>query len=515
MSRLYDRVISEGCRLLTVQMLYDSGHEMRDAVRRIERGEISDTLDEVRQQVAHAKAHRSLAVAEDRFDESKMAGAVVLAADEVGRYWHHLRAEQEQSMRLTDLVASVAPPFRAFWVEFQRIPNDPLDANAWGVLFREVIEPGKVDVSYETDGKVVAVAEGVWVVSCDLVVEFRKGRPVGRVASWTLTLDPTTGELLTYIAQDGEEKAPGGGGLVPIKEMPEGERNQWTQALLHNYLAPALLAVSLLHCRNVDRVEHQPSEKLSKAHQRRSGKPLTRYWTLDIDPMRQVLEADGDLRHSGLRHALHICRGHFKTYTPDAPLFGQHTGTYWWPSYARGDRKLGEIAKEYRIRIEHDGLGRPAVERDEHPELLSAGEGRGEPDLSGRGLAAHRRLENLVMEAAHAAGYQPRDPTPDEPQYDRGWETPDAIWIVEVKSLTPENEESQLRAGLAQLLRYRQLLDAGDREIRCVLAVEIPPTDTISERSWMKLCDDEGIILTWPETFDQVIAQAGTRGESK
>jgi hypothetical protein len=31
-------------------------------------------------------------------------------------------------------------------------------------------------------------------------------------------------------------------------------------------------------------------------------------------------------------------------------------------------------------------------------------------------------------------------PKPDEPQYDLAWETPHAVWVAEVKSLTTKNE---------------------------------------------------------------------------
>ena len=59
--------------------------------------------------------------------------------------------------------------------------------------------------------------------------------------------------------------------------------------------------------------------------------------------------------------------------------------------------------------------------------------------------------------------------------------------------------------GFAQLKRYRQLLDVGGRDVRCVLAVEQPPADTASDRSWVALCREEGIDLVWPGTFDRIL----------
>jgi hypothetical protein len=54
----------------------------------------------------------------------------------------------------------------------------------------------------------------------------------------------------------------------------------------------------------------------------------------------------------------------------------------------------------------------------------------------------------------------------------------EAIFFAEVKSLTEDNEEMQLRLGLAQALMYRHRLACmhGGVSIRAVLLVEIEPT---------------------------------------
>ena len=72
-------------------------------------------------------------------------------------------------------------------------------------------------------------------------------------------------------------------------------------------------------------------------------------------------------------------------------------------------------------------------------------------------------------------------------------QTGDATWVCEVKSLTVENEEKQLRLGLGQVLRYRHLLQAKG-EIRAALILERSPTDL----SWIELCKRLGVSLAWP-----------------
>jgi hypothetical protein len=66
-----------------------------------------------------------------------------------------------------------------------------------------------------------------------------------------------------------------------------------------------------------------------------------------------------------------------------------------------------------------------------------------------------------------------------------------------VKSLTEANEEGQLRMALGQVKRYAP--GAGGRGVRPrqVIAVECHPFD----ETWIDLCNDEGIVLVWPEVI--------------
>lgn len=47
--------------------------------------------------------------------------------------------------------------------------------------------------------------------------------------------------------------------------------------------------------------------------------------------------------------ALHRVRGHFKTFTADRPLLGQHVGTYWWGWQIRGKAENGINVSDYRL----------------------------------------------------------------------------------------------------------------------------------------------------------------------
>ena len=116
-----------------------------------------------------------------------------------------------------------------------------------------------------------------------------------------------------------------------------------------------------------------------------------------------------------------------------------------------------------------------------------------DPSLVERGLRGHAVTQNLLSKYLQERGMEPRSPSADEPEYDVAWETGDATWVCEVKSLTVENEEKQLRLGLGQVLRYRHLLQAKG-EIRAALILERSPTDL----SWIELCKRLGVSLAWP-----------------
>ncbi|MDY6796974.1 MAG: hypothetical protein SWK76_17080 [Actinomycetota bacterium] len=114
------------------------------------------------------------------------------------------------------------------------------------------------------------------------------------------------------------------------------------------FLNPLLLGTSFLHCKNVELHKINPPAKLSHKHKKKHGIYLCHYHVLKIEPMKAVLRSEGEAEKSGLRNALHICRGHFKDYR-DKGLFGQHKGIYWWESHLRGNKKEGVVFKDYKI----------------------------------------------------------------------------------------------------------------------------------------------------------------------
>lgn len=101
----------------------------------------------------------------------------------------------------------------------------------------------------------------------------------------------------------------------------------------------------LMQCKNIEPKEIIPS----KSQKKRSKKPLISYHVLTITPtkgQRKYLAQS----HKGGVNRLHLCAGHFKTYTAEKPLFGHAVGRYWWQPQARASKKAGVVHKDYKVK---------------------------------------------------------------------------------------------------------------------------------------------------------------------
>lgn len=117
-----------------------------------------------------------------------------------------------------------------------------------------------------------------------------------------------------------------------------------------------------------------------------------------------------------------------------------------------------------------------------------------DPAVVERGVRAHATTQNALAVFLTNQGISPRSPAAGEPSYDLAWEFGDRLAIAEVKSITHDNAERQLRLGLGQVLRYRHLLARPGFTTRAVLVASERPRDD----SWMSLCDHLGVVFVWP-----------------
>ena len=262
-------------------------------------------------------------------------------------------------------MTTVAPLFERFFVEFQRVEN-PLGFNAWGVLVDQI-------ALATTSRRETLVGRS----SCGSLSSARRTPRSGPVISIIFALD-RAGQLMI---EEGDELVLGIVFPKMTPEQPPEEVIKQTGDQMVNFLLPAFMAISFMHLQ--ERRDHRgrPAQRNRVVGEER-GQPLVSYHVLEIGPMREALNGDGELQGKGLKHALHVCRGHFKTFDEEAPLFGRTTGTFWWADQVRGSAKEGEIVKDYEVRVPGVEFGRPDKPADEEPELTQVE--RTGPDPDGR-----------------------------------------------------------------------------------------------------------------------------------
>ena len=239
---------------------------------------------------------------------------------------------------------NLAPPFDHFWIEYplpeQLNVNGRLHPSGLAGLGRIGFEWRAIDAAsfrqqYRSEyglDTVVQAPHARWILAANVFIR-----------------QATVGLL---IAVDGEGRgihAASGDNLLLI--VPPG-LEPWATALSQHFVTivgPVFLTLSLMHCRNVERVPKIASPKRSRGAYRNQSRFT--YHTLNIAPMRQVLETEGQSETLGMQRALHICRGHFATYA-DRPLFGKYRGTFWVPMHVRGVVEAGRTAKDYSVKAQ-------------------------------------------------------------------------------------------------------------------------------------------------------------------
>jgi hypothetical protein len=107
------------------------------------------------------------------------------------------------------------------------------------------------------------------------------------------------------------------------------------------------LALMVLNCKNITYETVQPRKKKRKKGKRE----LFSYYVLNIAPTSNKRQVRSGATGTGDKKRVHLCRGHFKTFTEDAPLFGRYTGRFWWQPQVRGQDKSGIVHKDYNVEV--------------------------------------------------------------------------------------------------------------------------------------------------------------------
>lgn len=122
-------------------------------------------------------------------------------------------------------------------------------------------------------------------------------------------------------------------------------------AELVDLLWDSLVAVGWLNCRNVRTERRDRSGQVggSKSNRRKACARGLDFHTIHLPGIDRESDNPSASTPSNADFRMHHVRGHFKTFTPEAPLMGKHVGTYWWGWQVRGNKNNGVVVSDYRI----------------------------------------------------------------------------------------------------------------------------------------------------------------------
>lgn len=274
-----------------------------------------------------------------RFERAR-ATMVCVRADNVAE-WVFSGTDQEVFTR--DDYPQMAPPFKSMWIECNVPPV--IRSEEFGNTQSRVTSIANLIVAYDTETTAEWVETG------------RNGRKSGRMVDvrWTLqsfVLTRTSGViglqpwvLHQLIGPDGtivqERYLPFS--KETLEQLAQAKANGVTG--LGSVSIVANMAISLMHCRNVTMRDEMAS--FADRHARKG--PRYTWKTLEIEPFKAVARKQNNDIPTGIKHALHICRGHFKDYRQSG-LFGKIKGVFWWGPALRGSAEHGEVVKDYAVK---------------------------------------------------------------------------------------------------------------------------------------------------------------------
>lgn len=282
--------------------------------------------------------------------------------------WFYRDNEQE-NYHVHEDFPRVAPPWPATWIEF--VPPNTVNNN--GEVQENVFQGMKrigayivgAEVGEELEGKDHPVFSLLRASNRD--VEITEGQMekvrANEDARWWMSCRfyvggnnfvKHVGGAIDFLDEDGKIMGADSRVVLPGKEsykaIKRGIVSRSKAAhIINSFSFPFFFAISLCHCDNVEVGEDGPHQTVRENRKSKGQNPGQTFKTLEIEPMKEESASSSSGGGPSVSRALHICRGHFKTYTEEAPLFGEHTGTYWWPMHTRGSAENGEVKKDYRV----------------------------------------------------------------------------------------------------------------------------------------------------------------------
>jgi hypothetical protein len=123
-----------------------------------------------------------------------------------------------------------------------------------------------------------------------------------------------------------------------------------------------------------------------------------------------------------------------------------------------------------------------------------------DPDKIADGFERHNKTQNLLAEYISERNCEVLSPGQKDPKFDLFWIGQNGSYVCEVKSITDENEESQLRRAIGQVLRYQSQLRANSKECFPVVVTD----REVSDETWYSVFRENGMILSSAPMFNGI-----------
>jgi hypothetical protein len=312
---------------------------------------------------------------------------------------YYFAGTDQEFWHLDEHFPNLAPPFDSFFIETKAPTHVRSETHGvtqwhrtdikphlgelkrpirWGAWFMNVSVDSYLSMDYAK--LALPTPDSMWLYGITLFAQYEEHEPAGTIWHFALAVDKETGKpiknpspLHEGIDDYSLMSFPLGAMRRVVEDMEDAVGN--SKQRFHNesigrdimvsvegaysseaigLLKPLLLAISFMHCKNVERIANYPSPKLNKKRVSRNLPPICKFHTLHIEPMKKIIQQAVDAYRgvrgkTDIKMALHRVRGHFKTYTADKPLLGHAVGSWFWASQARGTKKRGVVVKEYEV----------------------------------------------------------------------------------------------------------------------------------------------------------------------
>jgi hypothetical protein len=288
----------------------------------------------------------------------EMTSATIVDMSNVARYFY-AGTDQEDWLVARDFPA-IRSPFETAWYEYSHsgFVASAVHGNHWeqpitiGFLCRVFERGDYIDALHEDDPiesfkrQYDIDIRPRWIQEMLLFVSSGKGKPArGPLAGWRFPIQDdgaccqgNEGEAAYQVTQ------------MALGDEEDPARRMAFLGVVEPIIYPALLGISFMHCRNVKRIEHSTPQKIQRRRERSKRPPVSRYYTLEIDALKEDVQHEGGMKSGGMKRAIAKRRGHFKTYTEERPLFGKQVGRWFWTEQMVGNPSAGRVKKDYAVK---------------------------------------------------------------------------------------------------------------------------------------------------------------------